>query len=328
MSAEFVVDTLITNALTIAQQKSEAAQGFTDDAQEAIDEAMFQLEGAPVFGGGPTAPTLNKPITEDGSTLYKSEYDSKAGELTGQLAGVFSGFLDDYFPPLGFCLESVETWICNTINNGGTGIPAAVEEQIWQRSRDKEALEASRLEAEAVSSFAERGFTLPPGALAHRLLVVQQAAANKNSSHARDVAIKQVEIEIENIRFAITTAVNARLACINAAIEYWKAYLLPHDIAARRANAIIDAKTNFSNALSAWFSAQVGLYNADVTLTGHYYNTVNSAWMARAKALEAFGMSKAKVAADGAQAQSAIAAAAMSAMNTLAQYGYQEDKAS
>lgn len=328
MSAEATVNTLISNALTIAQQKSEAAQGFTEDAQSAVDEAMFELEGAPIFGGGPTAPVLDKPITEDGSTLYKSEYDSKAGELTGQLAGIFSGFLDDYFPPLGFCLSSVETWICNTINNGGTGIPAAVEAQIWQRGRDKEALEAARLEDEALTSFAARGFTLPPGALAHRLLVVQQDAANKNSSFGRDVAIKQIEIEIENIRFAITTAVNARLACINAAIEYWKAYLLPHDIAARRANAIIDAKTNFSNALAAWFNSQVGLYNADVNMAGHFWNAANSAYMARAKALEAFGMSKAKVAADGAQAQSAIAAAAMSAMNTLAQYGYAENKAS
>lgn len=328
MSAEATVNTLISNALTIAQQKSEAAQGFTEDAQSAVDEAMFELEGAPTFGGGPTAPVLDKPITEDGSTLYKSEYDSKAGELTGQLAGIFSGFLDDYFPPLGFCLSSVETWICNTLNNGGTGIPAAVEAQIWQRGRDKEALEAARLEDEALTSFAARGFTLPPGALAHRLLVVQQDAANKNSSFGRDVAIKQIEIEIENIRFAITTAVNARLACINAAIEYWKAYLLPHDIAARRANAIIDAKTNFSNALAAWFNSQVGLYNADVNMAGHFWNAANSAYMARAKALEAFGMSKAKVAADGAQAQSAIAAAAMSAMNTLAQYGYAENKAS
>jgi hypothetical protein len=157
--------------------------------------------------------------------------------------------------------------------------------------------------------------------------MVQQDAANKNSSHARDVAIKQVEIEIENIRFAITTAVNARLASINAAIEYWKAYLLPHDIAARRANAIIDAKVNFSNALSAWFSAQVGLYNADVNLSGQFWDAANNAYIARAKALEAFGMSKAKVAADGARAQSDIASAAMSAMNTLAQYGYNEDKA-
>jgi hypothetical protein len=328
VSAESVVNTLISNALTIAQQKSEAAQGFTEDAQSAVDEAMFELESAPTFGGGPTAPVLDKPITEDGSTLYKSEYDSKAGELTGQLAGIFSGFLNDYFPPLGFCLDSVETWICNTINNGGTGIPAAVEAQIWQRGRDKEALEAARLEDEALTSFAARGFTLPPGALAHRILMVQQDAANKNSSFGRDVAIKQVEIEIENIRFAITTAVNARLACINAAIEYWKAYLLPHDIAARRANAIIDAKTNFSNALAAWFNSQVGLYNADVNMAGHFWNAANNAYMARAKALEAFGMSKAKVAADGAQAQSAIAAAAMSAMNTLAQYGYAENKAS
>ena len=72
----------------------------------------------------------------------------------------------------------------------------------------------------------------------------------------------------------------------------------------------------------------MGLYNADVNMAGHLWNAANSAYMARAKALEAFGMSKAKVAADGAQAQSAIAAAAMSAMNTLAQYGYAENKAS
>ena len=157
MSAESIVNTLISNALTIAQRSPRLRRASPRTPRNAIDEAMFELEGAPVFGGGPTAPVLGQADNRRWQHALQIGIRLQGWRINCQFAGIFNGFLNDYFPPLGFCLSSVETWICNTINNGGTGIPAAVEAQIWQRGRDKEALEAARLEDEALNFFCRAG---------------------------------------------------------------------------------------------------------------------------------------------------------------------------
>lgn len=326
MATDALVENLINNAISIAAQQAGVANGLIESAQAAFGWEMRDLDPPPPPGSTLVAPTFDQPLDEDSSITYKSDYDATAASVTAQMAGTFSGFLNTYFPNLSSVVAAAETWIQNAITNGGTGIPTDIENQIWQRGRDKESLEAARLAYVASSSFAANGFSLPPGALAGRLQEVQQESANKNSTFGRDVAIRQIEIEIENIRFAVKEAVDLRQQGILAAIEYWKAYLLPHRIAADRAGAIIDAKTKFSNALAAWFNAESSVYGHEVTNQGNYWRARTDGYRANAAAVSGLSQAQGDTAAAGAKAASDIASAAMSAMNTLAQVGYTETK--
>lgn len=326
MTAETTVNQIIQSALTTAATKSEAAQAFGKEAISAIDEAGFELSSPPVFSGGPAIPRFEGDLRNDPSLTFKSDLAADAGALTAQLSNIFGNFLNTYFPRSTAALAAAEQWLENAISVGGTGIKAGVENQIWERARARELKEANRLEYEATSAFAARGFSLPPGALAGRLLEVQQEAQNKISAHSRDVAIEQAKMEVENVRFAIDHALRHRLNAINGALEYWKAYLLPEDIAARKAIATAEIKNKFYHTALEYYNSQISLYGQRVRESGIFFDAANQAYMAQAQAKVGLGSAKAQAASAAANAAGQIASAAMAAINTLSQYGYAEQK--
>ena len=68
----------------------------------------------------------------------------------------------------------------------------------WQRARDAASREARRLEDEAATMWASRGFSLPPGALAAQILKQRQAtlAAAQQAAAAAAVEIQKAQLEI------------------------------------------------------------------------------------------------------------------------------------
>lgn len=323
MSAEATVDQIIQAALARAQEMTEAAQGYSQDAISAIETTQYEIESQPVFGGGPTQPIFVGSL-DDPTSTFKSDYNAMAGELVDKLATTFSGFLTDYFPRVNACLTAAEQWLCDVINGDWTGIPANVESQIWERSRSRELMESRRREEEAVAQFAARGFSLPAGVLTGQIQEIQQDVANKVSSHGRDVAIKQAEIAVESVKFAVGEALKYRIAAINAAVEYWKAYLLPYDIATRMALAEADWKKTFYNAALEYYRVQVSLYGHDVNLSSSFWDAQLKSYIAGTTAKSSLGQARSNASVAAAKAAGDIGAAAQSALSALAQYGYVE----
>lgn len=87
--------------------------------------------------------------------------------------------------------------------NGGTGLPAAVEQAIWDRARSRETQIALADEAEVMRASEALGFQLPSGVLAAQLREAQKSYYDKLSSLSRDVAIKQAELEQANLKETI-----------------------------------------------------------------------------------------------------------------------------
>jgi len=135
-------------------------------------------------------------------------------------------WMTTYFPTLNPSLITAEdNWLLAVVNNGYDGIPAALEQLIWERARAKDVIEAARMEEEAVAQFASRGFSMPPGVLANRVLQVQQDAANKSSTIARDLAIKQMEIAVDMVKFAIGEITKLRINTANALADFIRAVM-------------------------------------------------------------------------------------------------------
>jgi hypothetical protein len=328
VSTEDQINSIISAALQTASDKASAAQSFSQEALQAIDSAGFTLSNPPIFSSSTKVPLFQGDLTADPGSTFLSNLGADAAALTAQLSNIFTGFLDTYFPRAAPALQSAEAWLERVLNVGGTGIKPEIEDQIWQRARTRELREADRTIDAARTEFAARGFTLPPGALAGRIMEAQGAASDRASAISRDIAIKQAEMELETVKFAVQQTLQLRVSSIQAALEYWRGYLLPEDIAAKKAMAQADIKIKFYNTALEYFNAQIRLYGYQVQEGSNFFDAANKAYMAQAQAKVGLGQAKATAATAAAKAAGDIGSAAMAAVNALSQNSFSESKQS
>lgn len=251
------VSTLIANAKDKADTALDKAVTYTDTAQ--LIAQGFSTLGpndvitAESFVVPPFTPNIN--LGND----FKSDFDTEWAGFETWTRGLMADYVDTYFPVLESAILTAENqWLLDVVQTGYLGIPVAVETSIWDRARAKDTQEALRMEDEALNQFSARGFALPPGVLANRLQLVQQEAANKSSTIARDLAIKQTELSIEMTKFAIGEMIKLRLGIATALAEFMRAWMsLPlaaADIAKTKAElnkTLWDSSANYIHALVA-----------------------------------------------------------------------------
>lgn len=149
---------------------------------------------------------------------------------------------------------------------GGSGLSPAVEDAIYERARDKTHAEYRRAQDGAWKDAAARGFTLPPGALHAALLTSRLALAEANARAVQDIAIKQAEMEQQNLQFAITTSAGLRTTLLNAAMGYHQS------LASINGQAIDYAKTIASMVVEAYnlqlkdFELRLEVYRAEASI--------------------------------------------------------------
>ena len=131
---------------------------------------------------------------------------------------------------------------------GGSGIPAAVENAIWERAANREDLDTSRQISAAYTEFSSRGFTEPPGMLVARVDAIREESQIKKQGLNRDIAIKMAEVQIDNVRFAVEQGVAAE----NVLYNIW------NNMAQRQFEA---AKIQLDSQF-ALYNAQIALFNA------------------------------------------------------------------
>lgn len=86
---------------------------------------------------------------------------------------------------------------------GGTGLPAAVEDALFARARERDSAETERAVQEAVDMWASRDFSMPPGMLAKQVNVAREQGRLKAAELNRDIMVEAAKWEIESIRFAV-----------------------------------------------------------------------------------------------------------------------------
>lgn len=318
MSAETVIDSIITSAHNIAVETKNAALSYAEDAQTAA-LAVTSLDDLPVpVRPNPVIPAF-LPDPDEAEEKFRTTFSELYNLLGPDFNAQIDAFLARFFPQIDECLEeSIDTWLCNTINNGATGIPTDVENQIWERSRARELRDFSRKDEELVSGWAKRGFSLPTGALFNAQQVAQQDLTERISTHSRDVAIKQAEIQIETIKFAISEGIKLRLGALQVAVDYMRAWLDVSKISVEYANGILRSRTAFYGALAAYYGALIAgerlVYdwgNNQAVLTVEqqkaFVSLVNSNTNARVQA-----------AISAASSVASIGAAALAAQNSMA----------
>lgn len=143
--------------------------------------------------------------------------------------------------------------------DGGTGLPPAVEQALWERAASREDMALSRDIGAAMVDFSSRGFSLPSGVLVNRLDTLRTDAALRKQGLGREILIKVADTQIENLRFACTQA----LAAEQVLESIWAA-------AAQRefeaAKIQLDSQLALLNSRIAIFNAKQSAYATEATV--------------------------------------------------------------
>ena len=312
MTSEATVNAIINNALALSANQVSLANA-------AAQATITASQGYTGFGSAPIAYTISavEPAVgtvQDATLTYEAQLDKLVALLSDELANFFTL----YYPLAADAFDEATNWLVNTITVGGTGISPAVEDQIWQRSRDRVVSDGMRVESQTMTEFAARGFSLPPGALAAKLQEVRFEQLAKTQESSRDTAIKQAEIEIENLRFAVDLAVKSRMQAMTAATDYIRAVMLSPDIAAKVAAINTDTQARMISATSDLYRARL---TRDELAMRVPITNANTAVQFSGIGVDGFykGISaRVQAAASAADAYARTAAAALASLNSVA----------
>lgn len=249
------------------------------DAPIAKPDPLFP--DAPVFGeiDLPTKPAGERPIMPDLVELVIptftfqpiAPFNETSPEFTGSSVSAVLQWAETPYVPV---IIEEEMAVLRRMWEGGTGLPLAVEQAMWERAASREDVAIARDISAAAIEFSGRGFTLPPGMLANRIDTIRSEGALKKQELGREVMIKVADTHIENLRFACQQAI----ASENVLIGLWS------QMAQRGFEA---AKVQLESEL-ALLNAQVAIFNARQSAYQTAANVHKIALEERALELEKF----------------------------------------
>lgn len=225
----------------------------------------------------PTAPTIsmpsfdatrptNKPgalVNLEGQT--RSSYSGMAPSMITAINGYVDDLLTKYNPQYHTQMAAIETQIAKYMA-GGTGLSTSVEEAIYSRARSKNDAEARRVRDSAYGEAANRGFTLPSGALMSSLQNGRQAAADNNASAAREIVVMQAEMEQRNLQFAVSTSLKLRETMVQATISYMSGLTAINGQALDYAKTVLQSVIEAYNASIKLFELDLEVYKAEAAV--------------------------------------------------------------
>lgn len=177
----------------------------------------------PDYGPTPPAPPINTDFPFPADPIIKfppapSLLSIQTYKFDGVTIPTFSGDIHElqiadpqvykYTPGTGFT-SALLTKVLDVLDerlNGGTGLPPAVEQAIWDRGRERETKQLADNIA-ALEQMESLGYAYPPGVYLDARIKMQHEYAAQSYGFSREVAIKQAELEQANIRNALQDSI-------------------------------------------------------------------------------------------------------------------------
>lgn len=205
------------------------------------------------------APTFTGVAPENLREQFEASYRGIAPVMVQTMQSHADAWLLKYNPQYFTQLAKIESRL-STYLDGGTALTPAIENQIAERARDKVDAEYRRTRDVAYGDAAKRGFTIPDGALLTAVTRARQAGADNNSRAAVDIAVKQAELEQQNLQFAVTTSMQLRTTAVNAMLSYHGGLVALNGQAVQYAQFIITALIQVYDLLIKSFNLQLDIY--------------------------------------------------------------------
>jgi hypothetical protein len=149
--------------------------------------------------------------------------------------------------------------LTSNIKNGGTGLSATIEADIWARDLERNEQQLEDSTDKIIQLWAKKGFSLPDGMLANSLSDVQKEYMNRKLDRSREIAIEQAKLEQSNLFKSLELTVSLADKLINMLIRYEELVFKTQEATARFANEYIDLQIKT-------YASKVEAYKATATV--------------------------------------------------------------
>lgn len=146
---------------------------------------------------------------------------------------------------------------------GGSGLAPEVEQAIWDRGREREyrQLAADLAELERMEAL---GYAFPPGLYLNARIKVQTEFDERVVGHSREVMIKAAELEQENVKHALTNAIQLESQLISYANQIEQRTFEAAKYETQAAIEVYNAKVRAYTAYLDAYKTKVQIYTAQV----------------------------------------------------------------
>ena len=244
-----IINAKWNNAQEWFERAFDFGEGIKADVGTAAQIPLPSLSTSLVQATRPTGLTFDDPNSA------MAFFDAKNAELTALVNDAFDKMVGIAFPDMTLLADAIR-WCKRSINEGGTGINTAVESALWERGRARILKQSARDIATATEKYARAGWPLPPGAMLNDIAMIRQDNRDKLAEQSRDIAIKSFDAELENVRFAITTAGDLFTKALQAVSDYVRTVMLAPQTAAQLSTSINGLKNDAARTLVSLYQAQ------------------------------------------------------------------------
>ena len=202
--------------------------------------------------------TAEEPEIPDNIDNVVSNYQ----DLLNIMLPLFGDTFDDYFNRAQAVLynpayQQAAIWLTDVITNGVSGIPVELENQIYGRATDRMRAEAALSRQRGIARSSTLGWKLPnlaiKSAAETEALAVYRGLADTNVR----ISEKQIDIQIEQVRFAVSEANKVYLGMEANAIDYLSAWTRLLDHARGVAELDPNVEANYINAVSNLYGQRI-----------------------------------------------------------------------
>lgn len=196
----------------------------------------------------PVVPTIKQINIPTAPVITLPTFKGTLPDLT--LVAPDANFTYNEVPYSSALLAKLTTFLSTKLD-GGTGLTASVEQQIWDRARNREAKASEAGLIASLESMAAQGFDAPTGAMQQRVIDAQEKLNEKSAELSREIAIEQAKLEQENDK------------TYSAMVVQLEGLLIQHaDRAADRALEVAKARVDLAIRV---FDMNVAQFNANIT---------------------------------------------------------------
>lgn len=207
-------------------------------------------------------PDTDIPTPGDLSERFRLDFADQGNSLRASLEGSIDAYMAKINPRFAEQMAILEARL-QKFSEGGTALSPAVESAIWARAADRSNADFQRARDTAYSDSAGRGFTMPGGAVFSAVMQSRQAAADANARTALEIAIKQAELEQQNVQFALTQSANLRQVVLSASQQWAGALVQINGQALQFAQGVMQAGIELYGLRIKVAQARIEVYQAE-----------------------------------------------------------------
>lgn len=247
-----------------------------------------------------------------------STYDS----LKNTMLPLFGKTLDDYFNRAQSVLynpayTAAAAWLTDVITNGVSGIPIDLENQIYDRATGRLRAEAALARQRGVNRSSSLGWQLPNPAIIAMSESEALAAYQGQADASVRLAEKQVDIQIDSVKFAVEEANKIYLGMEKNAIDYLTAWTRLLDHAKDVATVDPNVRANYINATANLYGQRIRKDQVQwMSLNDFYQRQVQDNQLKSSNSLSQTDLTV-KAATANAEVMKMLAAAVLSQLSTM-----------